>query len=540
LSAVKLRYIIFSTPNRDESLNMKPSNKEDSSDSKSNSTSVWKTESSILLRKSDLLAALIACVVIVLCLAAALISYFLLQANEVFAAQDGLQKIKGYSIVAYQRALDATLQSVMSANSLFNTSETTVDMYKQFIPLMYANNNQFPQYIFSVSYVEKVVNKTAFEQENRAKGGEYTNFTVTGRDASNNPVPAKDAPYYFVIMQTVPTASHLSILGLALNDDLIKNQSISCVLRTRKPCATGRILLGNNNGSGSALFTPLFNQTTGEIVGTMNGAIVLSDLTATVLQGIAQDLVVVLYDMNSTTNGGFVFSTNAVNSVYDGAPETTALIQKAPFISDGYMTFADRTLRLVLVPTTQFMNSYVVSQKVIAITVSMVFMIVGLSAAFIIGVALRMQQVKREKQKARQKFESMKANQSIICEKLSIIADSEKKLQLVVNNIDQFVATVSASGAIIYTNDIFDRIFKYSPMDYEKGLLINSVVGMNVEVCAAMKEETKVSTVSKDYEKLEVLVQFKHIRNDAEQGSMEVDANKESYILLGRLITIKS
>lgn len=71
----------------------------------------------------------------------------------------------------------------------------------------------FPEFVRSVSYLPLIAEsqREQFVASIVAKGGIYKGFNITARDANNKVIPFIPAPYYYPLLQVIP--SSLGSLG---------------------------------------------------------------------------------------------------------------------------------------------------------------------------------------------------------------------------------------------------------------------------------------------------------------------------------------
>jgi CHASE1-domain containing sensor protein len=432
--------------------------------------------------RKDLAPLLLAVAVLAIGLGCALLAYFLLKRNELSTAHTSLIKVRADSISAYEIALESVVQSVATANQLFSVTNSSIDRLTQFVPFMYALGH-FPRFVWSVSY-SKIIKKgtrLAFIAETRLRGGEFANFTIFGKDTKGAVIPVYDDQDHLVIMQSVPTAVHASILGYALTSDLYKNATFFKAVNTRATAATGAVTLGNraDGAIGSSLNIPIFDRGTGEATGMLNGAVVFSDLTRSCLNSILDDVDVVLFDAdlsNGTSAQGFMYSTMLLgNSSQSTYADNKRSLDNALFYEQGTLVYADKTLLLVFIPKAQYFTRFDMADKWVALIVILAGSIVLLGGCVLIWLMLKFQKITEERRSNKEIMHTLKVSRENIAEKLSRVTKQEAKNRAVIDVVLDSVVVLEKNGRIVQSNPSFERLLGYGDKELEKGVMVSSL-----------------------------------------------------------------
>jgi CHASE1-domain containing sensor protein len=165
------------------------------------------TESFLKPSKHDLVPLVLAILIFCLGLTAALLSFFLLQNGELTIARNSLESAASVAAKQLGDAITDVVAVVQSTAMMIQVSKTPITLYDQFEPYVMSGGS-FPKYIDDVSYLRFVHGgeENTFIQEMLASGPDYANFSITGRDANNNPIPAPFNPVRCVVVQVVPTS----------------------------------------------------------------------------------------------------------------------------------------------------------------------------------------------------------------------------------------------------------------------------------------------------------------------------------------------
>jgi CHASE1-domain containing sensor protein len=432
--------------------------------------------------KHDLLPLILAIIIIALGLTAALTSFFMLKQNEYVNAQQGLADTAVDAASALSTAVASATTIIQGAASLFQVSKTPITLYDQFVPYMISQSQSasFPKYLTSIGYHMSFPGTpqatAAFEAQMRAQGGDYVNFTVTGRDSSNQPIAPIDVALRAVIVQVVPVASMKPVLGYDVCTDATKNAALQASIASGKPVTSGRVvtaLLGPTDVA-TSIYIAIHNQTTGQTNGAVSSVILMSQLIREALASVTKDVIVSIMDMNATASDsfqGFVFSTSQTLSYKENAQQ----IANAAYTKAAYLQFADRTFKLILMPDVRWQSRYDTNIRYISLTLSLCFVLILLVGCLILYFSRKLVISRQNRRAAFVQIDLLKGNQMALRTLLDRIASQEAKTRAVINSLPDFVCVISNSGKLLQTNAAFDDQFPFTQQELEKGVYMWSV-----------------------------------------------------------------
>jgi PAS domain-containing protein len=429
----------------------------------------------------DVLPALLGLIVLVSGLAAALTSFFLLRQNEFIAARTALNVTAHDSAGAYETALNSVELWVQTTTTFFSVSTTPLTLEEQLVPFVYSGG-AFPKFVTAISYSEYVpfAQQDDWLQATREKGGYYTDLEITARSATNQPVPAPYSPNRAIVTQIVPTASMSTSVGYDQSTDALRNETINRAIANGRTAASARSTLNIEGASnvGVHIMAAVYNYTTSEPRGIVAGSILLGQLTFSTVAPITKNLIVSIIDMNVTSEDpykGFIYSTATSNGSIISYQQNLDLIAAAPFTASRHVSFADKTLNLVLIPTDAYMeqfNSYI---KIIALVVSLSFMLLLLVGCVFLYLARKLLVAKKARASANVQIDLLSANQSALRTLLDRIAMQEQKTRATINAIPDLVCVITYTGKIVQTNQAFDSEFPFTQQELERGVQTYSI-----------------------------------------------------------------
>lgn len=438
--------------------------------------------------RRDLLPVILSGIIILSGLFSTLMGYFLVQNQEIPYMKSILTSVSNSSSIQTNYAFSNIMSNIMYPNSLYNMSQNPLDVRQDaFTNLMYSNNNKFPPFIWSVSYCQYVNYGTIdqFQDLMRSKGGNMANFTITGRDALNQVIPIDRNYDHLVILWTVPLLSDDKIRGYAITTDYAKNQTAIKARNTRLPSVSQATILGNRDdlAIAMAVSTPIFNQSNGVVVGSLNGAIVIGDLLDDALKDITKDLTIVLLDLTpGAPNQGFIYA-----NIKD--PKTGRVVnytqvfdtmKRSPITVSGNVTLVDRNLSLVLIPTQTWLYSHQKGEKWIALILSL--LLTGIALAMVLcGTCMsRLINARKDMLRRRTKFEELTRAQANLQDLYTQLALHNKKFATLFNSSPYPKLVVSRNAIITDINPKFEQLSGYGRDDIVKELTLASVISADI------------------------------------------------------------
>jgi PAS domain S-box-containing protein len=438
------------------------------------------------LHKSDAGSLILALIVVALCLAACLISFFVVRQQDSVDARASLDTIQARALSALQISLDNSFVYIQSVANFFQYSLTEVDFMQQFMPLV--NAQGFPSFVTGLYYGEKVLNadKTAFTQKMRAKGGLYANFTihkefvVPGASSTRPFVPYTAPEYYPITMSVGPWTFAPPFIGwdwytVSANVDTLEKLnttgkfSLAEVVPVLLPNSTSPPL---RMRSSVVVMIPIFNRTTKAFTSFISGSLFIENIINQGLDAkIISDINVAVYDTNSTSNGGLVHTSNSYFYNSDILP----LLSAAPFRSEVTIPVVDRIYRIVFWPTQNFIAAHSGINKYIGIIISIIACLILLCACLALFFINRLRLSMKQRDNSRRHLTSLKDTYSKTQTLLTRLAKQEAKARATVDSVIDFVVIVNNAGRILHANSSFDRMFGYSENNLQKGLQLTTV-----------------------------------------------------------------
>jgi PAS domain S-box-containing protein len=421
--------------------------------------------------KHDILPLILTLMVIALGLTAALLSFFLLQKADQTSARNALQKSATDVSSAFGSAAESVIGIVMATTSLFQISKTPVTI-DQFLAFMNSGGS-FPRYLSSIHYgrVVPIDQLDNFVTTTRSGGGDYSNLTVYGRDDAGKvfipPVYATPwSPYRTVALMSVPLSIMYGLIGFDFTTDPKRNVSMYITFQTRKPSCTGKLVTTVARALAVSLYVGIYNYTTNEPTGIMVGTVYFTHLMQEAVALIAKKFDVSLVDMNVTSpTDPFMYSTATASS-----QEHTALLASAPYTAETYTLFADRLLKVILIPQGDYQSLFDTSTRWVALVLSLCFMVVLLGGCFFLYFSRKLYDAKQKRKQANEEIDLLKTNQSALRTLLDRIANQESKTRAVINAIPDLVCVTDANGRIVQMNTAFESQFPFTQQEMEKGV----------------------------------------------------------------------
>jgi PAS domain-containing protein len=177
--------------------------------------------------------------------------------------------------------------------------------------------------------------------------------------------------------------------------------------------------------------------------------------------------------MNATDDsfGGFFYSTApSGNESVISVAANKAMIDSAPFTSIGYVKFADRVLKITIIPSDAYINLYNTYIKWVALVLCLCFMMVLLVVCVFIYFLRKLMVARKGRLNAELQIDLLRTNQSSLRSLLERIATQEQKQRSTINAFPDYVCVVSDSGKLLQTNAAFDADFPFSQMELERGV----------------------------------------------------------------------
>jgi PAS domain S-box-containing protein len=429
-----------------------------------------------------------------LCLAACLISFFLVLRLDQSKAYDELRKVHALALTNVQTELTNAQERVTAVTRYVQYSDS-ITYSGQFLPITYADG--YPKFVEIIAYGPRVLDsdKSAFINATRAIGPLYANFSMytTNQPVFATPVLAPATAYYPVILGTMTEKTEnvtpgfdrktkIAILGWDIASPVNK-QTTALVEATKKSSVSGVLTIpssAKDPETGAKLFlhstvwtlNPVFNLTTGALSGILGGSLGVEPLLDSQLL-IIPDVVCTMYDLNATNdyNGGlFYHSKHFANNTDVLSYRTRSL-----YTISADFNFIDRRYKLVFDTTDNFIVSHMGTERWTGIVVSCIAFVIGEAICIAVAILLRLKVSIDKRAKSKRALTTLKDGYEKTKLLLGRIARQEAKARATLNAVSDFVITVNSTGRIIQTNKVFDKLFGYSETSLQQGLVISQV-----------------------------------------------------------------
>jgi PAS domain-containing protein len=250
--------------------------------------------------------------------------------------------------------------------------------------------------------------------------------------------------------------------------DQPRRTAIANAIATKKIAATPKTTLARVGGDtiGMLCLAPLYqnasnpNMTTGF---TMTSILPIN-LIQSALGNITDVLMVSMYDdtpdVANDTSLNFIWgSTQSLIITNASATVDQAQIKAAPFQAIGRFPLADRTMRVVFLPTQRFMDSFTGQTKWIALIVSLVIMLIldTLCVVWYFMLRLRRSRVARAMQQHR--FHVLQDSHEKQGAMLVRFMEQERINRTTLDAVSEIIISCTYDGLIVHTNSAFEKHF---------------------------------------------------------------------------------
>jgi class 3 adenylate cyclase len=327
-------------------------------------------ESKVLYRptKSDILPIVLLFFCTVFTVTICVLTYFLVDAQaqgEALAALSVLS-VKGLSNLQY--TVNSTRRVVNSVNSLFSINDGKIEEYTQFIPLVYSDNGNFPDFMQRLFYLTYVAPSDfdSFTSAERLLGGIYTNFTIAGRlNSTNTPIPANMNQPFFLPVTHYSHNNTIQLIGFDHYSDTQRTPYINGAILTRTTVASPQIQAASSQNNIVIQYSPVYSRTNSKLLGFVVPIFQLSFLLQTSLStDLQNNIYASVSDLNSTDpDAAFMYNTfqyQGLNrsSLAFTAKQNSQMINQAMMTVNQTLQFADRTWLITFIPTGDFISQY--------------------------------------------------------------------------------------------------------------------------------------------------------------------------------------
>jgi len=341
----------------------------------------------------------------------------------------------------------------------------------------------------------------SFSSMMRSKGGSMENFTITGRDSINRVIPIDRQYDHLVILWTVPVATDRIVRGYAITTEYGKNITAIKAKETKKPAVSPVTTLGNRVDFAIAIVvsTPIFNASTNEVVGSLNGAIVVGGLISSALNGVIEDVNVILRDDTpDAPDDGFVYSTETyANGKNLNKEDAMRSVSASVFSVPTSMIFTDRKYTLLFTPTSRYLSRYERLDKWIALILPLIIMFILLGICVIVFFLMRLLQARKDIIRKKQMYRDLNEKQKSLQGMRDNTAREMKKFRTIYNNIPGYILVIDSQGFVSDMNVALEKDTGYTSKHIEQGLTISSMIPAITPENLTSIIDTKIDTTIK-------------------------------------------
>jgi CHASE1-domain containing sensor protein len=415
--------------------------------------------------KYDTALLLISAMFIVCGLVSGLTSFFVLQAQEVAASQVSLNSTASLQSSRVQGTITNAMKTATAISALFQYNDKVMMTPTQLDTFVNSSAIDMTGILgLEFAYVVTNAERQSFEAAISSKFGYYStlyqNFTI---NVGNSPVvPAPTRSEYLCLTHAVPFKDNANIIGYNIAVYNAANQVMLDKARSQRINVAGDVFPLIEGVSGFLIMSPSFNST-GYCMGVSLGVFVVDNLFYTAIdKETLSNIDVIAVD---TTSGSLVFDTSKSKNY-------TNTIKASAVTSSVNVQTADRIWRVYFVPKSNFYPKFENPLKWVGLFVSLVLALLLVAGTLIIRIPIQMtiSDVNREK------VETLEASQKKLMLLLQKFARQETKARFTINQIDEVVIGVDVQGKVVFANDTFDEIFKYTPTELEQGLNITTIL----------------------------------------------------------------
>jgi CHASE1-domain containing sensor protein len=416
--------------------------------------------------KYDTALLLISALFILCGLVAGLTSFFVLQSQEITAAQASLNSTTSLQSSRVQGTITNALKTANAISALFEYNDKvmmTPTQLEKFVNSSAIDMTGIKG--LEYAYVVPNAERSTFEAAISAKFGYYSslyqNFTI---NIGNSPVvPAPTQSEYLCLTHAVPFKENAGIIGYNVAVYTPANQVMFDKARSQRITVAGGIFPLIEGISGFLIMSPSFNNS-GYCIGVSFGVFAVDNLFYSAIDSETLANIDIIA-LDNSTSGSLVFDTSKSTNF-------TNTIKASVITSFSDVRTADRIWRVYFVPKSSYYIKFANPLKWVGLFVSLVLALLLVAGTLIIRIPIQMtiSDVNKEK------VEMLESSQKKLMLLLQKFARQETKARFTINQIDEVVIGVDVQGKIVFANDTFDEVFKYTPTELEQGLNISMIL----------------------------------------------------------------
>jgi CHASE1-domain containing sensor protein len=426
----------------------------------------------------DLIIVLVALICFSLCLTAALLSYFLVQKQEIALAMSDLEEMSILGINNINKGYQSTRNTLAALQSLFNVTDSQINTYTQFLPFVYATGT-FPEYIYALVHMYAVpdADRDAFEAKIRTLGPQYTNYYIYAKAANGSDIPSPHSiAVHYPVVEVAPWSPEFwSSIGYDHYSAPPRAQAINNAFNTREPSATSKVTFVTTTAvPGCAVYAPIFdfyNQSVHS--GIAESAVLIGDLIQQAMTDLSSQVNINVIDMNATDpDTSFLYNSELGTSITFN--QSSQYINEQPFYVNQTIRFYDRIWSVTFMPTDSFMAAHNTVEKYIGIIVSSIVFLILMGGCIILFFIKHMQRIVQSRQKGIAQIGALKEKQTGLNDLLRRITVQEQRARATIDAIPDIVILLDYSGRIVHSNSTFDELFGFDETTLQKGVFIGT------------------------------------------------------------------
>jgi PAS domain-containing protein len=351
-----------------------------------------------------------------------------------------------------------------------------------------------PDSVDSISIYEAVraADVAQFITDMKAKGGVYTNFTITGIDSNNTVVGYYPYEVSFVKTLIAPLKTTGNTLGYDASSSDVKTKAIKNSFSTMDVTCSGKSTATFTQSNSVTVYAPILQD--GIPTAVSSSVIILSQfMSYSTLPGSLDSVIMQLYDTNETGSDSFLYSSMTQGQVpYSGVSvddltydQHIALQSLYPYTVTFTVTIADRIWKVVMLPTVARVAGYTNAMK-------WVYLFLCIAAALVIIVVVivfvkRMEYATKTKRMEQARQDLLLSSTDKIQTVMNRISDAERQIRVTIDGmlhccsnllfiaIPDFITVITSDGSILAGNSAFEKQFGFNDVTYQKKINISTI-----------------------------------------------------------------
>jgi CHASE1-domain containing sensor protein len=299
-----------------------------------------------------------------------------------------------------------------------------------------------PDSVDSISIFEAVraADVAQFINDMKAKGGVYTNFTITGIDSNNTVVGYYPYEVSFVKTLIAPLKTTGNTLGYDASSSDVKTKAIKNSFSTMDVTCSGKSTATFTQSNSVTVYAPILQD--GIPTAVSSSVILLSQfMSYATLPGSLDSVIMQLYDTNETGSDSFLYSSMTQEQVpFSGVSvddltydQHIALQSLYPYTATFTVTIADRIWKVVMLPTVARVAYYTNDMK-------WVYLFLLIAAALVVIVIVivfvkRMEYATKTKRMEQSRQDLLLSSTEKIQTVMNRISDAERQIRVTIDGM---------------------------------------------------------------------------------------------------------